>query len=116
METTRVDIVGPAMPTDGLTYGVLRHLDPVRRDREAALVVPPVDRRRRCEPAPAQDLLHGDLRSGERPHRAPQDRGRGGPAGERALRNPASEKERADTLAQGARRQAKRDSKRAAAR
>jgi hypothetical protein len=38
------------------------------------------------------------------------------PAGERALRNPASEKERAGTLAQGARRQAKRDSKRAAAR
>ena len=38
------------------------------------------------------------------------------PAGERALRNPASEKERAGTLAQGDRRQAKRDSKRAAAR
>jgi hypothetical protein len=38
------------------------------------------------------------------------------PTGERALRNPASEKERAGTLAQGARRQAKRDSKRAAAR
>jgi hypothetical protein len=38
------------------------------------------------------------------------------PSGERALRNPASEKERAGTLAQGARRQAKRDSKRAAAR
>jgi hypothetical protein len=38
------------------------------------------------------------------------------PAGERALRNPASEKERAGTLAQGARRQARRDSKRAAAR
>jgi len=38
------------------------------------------------------------------------------PAGERALRNPASEKERAGTLAQGARRQARRDSKRAGAR
>jgi hypothetical protein len=38
------------------------------------------------------------------------------PTGERALRNPASEKERAGTLAAGARRQAKRDSKRAAAR
>lgn len=38
------------------------------------------------------------------------------PAGERALRNPASEKERAGTMASGARRQAKRDSKRAAAR
>src|ERR1700728_4262670 len=38
------------------------------------------------------------------------------PTGERALRNPASEKERAGTLAQGARRQARRDSKRAGAR
>jgi len=38
------------------------------------------------------------------------------PTGERALRNPASEKQRADTLGQGARRQARRDSKRAAAR
>jgi hypothetical protein len=38
------------------------------------------------------------------------------PSGERALRNPASERQRAETLAQGARRQAKRDSKRAAAR
>ena len=38
------------------------------------------------------------------------------PTGERALRNPASEKERAGTMAGGARRQAKRDSKRAAAR
>ena len=38
------------------------------------------------------------------------------PTGERARRNPASEKERASTLAQGARRQAKRDSKRGAAR
>lgn len=38
------------------------------------------------------------------------------PTGERALRNPASERERADTLATGARRQAKRDSKRTAAR
>jgi hypothetical protein len=38
------------------------------------------------------------------------------PKGERALRNPATEKERAGSLAQGARRQAKRDSKRAAAR
>jgi hypothetical protein len=38
------------------------------------------------------------------------------PTGERALRNPASEKARAGTLAAGARRQAKRDSKRAAAR
>jgi hypothetical protein len=38
------------------------------------------------------------------------------PTGERALRNPASEKERAGTLATGARRQARRDSKRAAAR
>jgi hypothetical protein len=38
------------------------------------------------------------------------------PAGERARRNPASERERSDTLAQGARRQAKRDSKRAGAR
>jgi hypothetical protein len=38
------------------------------------------------------------------------------PTGERALRNPASEKERAGTLAQGDRRQARRDSKRAAAR
>jgi hypothetical protein len=38
------------------------------------------------------------------------------PSGERALRNAASEKQRADTLAQGARRQAKRDSKRSAAR
>jgi hypothetical protein len=37
------------------------------------------------------------------------------PSGERALRNPASEKERAGTLAAGARRQAKRDSKRSAA-
>ena len=40
----------------------------------------------------------------------------GSPTGERALRNPASERERADTLATGARRQAKRDSKRTAAR
>jgi hypothetical protein len=39
-----------------------------------------------------------------------------GPTGERALRNPATEKERAGTLAQGARRQARRDSKRAGAR
>ena len=38
------------------------------------------------------------------------------PTGERALRNPASEKERAGTMAAGARRQAKRDSKRASAR
>jgi hypothetical protein len=38
------------------------------------------------------------------------------PTGERALRNPASEKQRADTLAQGGRRQARRDSKRAGAR
>lgn len=38
------------------------------------------------------------------------------PKGERALRNPATETERAETLAQGARRQTKRDSKRAAAR
>ena len=38
------------------------------------------------------------------------------PSGDRALRNPASEKERAGTLATGARRQARRDSKRAAAR
>ena len=37
------------------------------------------------------------------------------PKGERGLRNPASEKERAGTLAAGARRQAKRDSKRASA-
>lgn len=37
------------------------------------------------------------------------------PSGERALRNPASEKERAGTLAAGARRQARRDSKRAGA-
>lgn len=34
------------------------------------------------------------------------------PTGERALRNPASERERAHTLAEGARKQAKRDSKR----
>jgi hypothetical protein len=38
------------------------------------------------------------------------------PAGERALRNPASEKERAGMMAAGARKQAKRDSKRAVAR
>ena len=38
------------------------------------------------------------------------------PTGERALRNPASEKQRAGTMAGGARQQAKRDSKRAAAR
>jgi hypothetical protein len=38
------------------------------------------------------------------------------PAGERALRNPASERNRAGTLASGARQQAKRDSKRARAR
>lgn len=37
------------------------------------------------------------------------------PKGERALRNPVSEKQRASTLAAGARRQAKRDSKRASA-
>lgn len=37
-------------------------------------------------------------------------------SGDRALRNPASEKQRAGRLAQGARRQAVRDSKRAAAR
>lgn len=48
--------------------------------------------------------------------------GRRGPAvaadrtGDRALRNPASERERADTLAAGARQQARRDSKRATAR
>ena len=36
------------------------------------------------------------------------------PAGDRALRSPASEKQRAGTLASGARAQAKRDSKRAA--
>ncbi len=35
----------------------------------------------------------------------------GEPAGDRALRSPASEKRRAGTLAQGARRQAKRDSR-----
>ena len=38
------------------------------------------------------------------------------PTGERALRNPATEKQRAGTMAAGARRQARRDSKRAAAR
>jgi hypothetical protein len=38
------------------------------------------------------------------------------PAGQRALRTPASERERASTRATGARRQAKRDSKRAASR
>jgi hypothetical protein len=38
------------------------------------------------------------------------------PVGERALRNPASERNRAGTLASGARQQAKRDSKRAGAR
>jgi hypothetical protein len=38
------------------------------------------------------------------------------PTGERALRNPASEKQRADTLGQGGRRQARRDSKRTGAR
>jgi len=38
------------------------------------------------------------------------------PAGERALRNPATEKQRAGTMAAGARQQARRDSKRAAAR
>ncbi len=37
-------------------------------------------------------------------------------SGDRALRNPASERERAETLAAGARQQARRDSKRAAAR
>jgi hypothetical protein len=36
--------------------------------------------------------------------------------GDRALRNPASEKDRAETLAAGAQRQARRDAKRAAAR
>ena len=51
----------------------------------------------------------------------PRQRGQGpdgpaAPSGERALRNPASEKERAGTLASGARAQARRDSKRAAAR
>jgi hypothetical protein len=53
--------------------------------------------------------------------RVPAQRGEGPevtpePTGERALRNPASEKERAGTAAVGARKQAKRDSKRAAAR
>jgi hypothetical protein len=38
------------------------------------------------------------------------------PTGDRALRNPASERERSETLASGARQQARRDSKRAAAR
>jgi hypothetical protein len=38
------------------------------------------------------------------------------PTGDRALRNPASERERGETLAAGARQQARRDSKRAAAR
>jgi hypothetical protein len=38
------------------------------------------------------------------------------PTGERALRNPASEKRRAGTLAEGARHQAKRDSKRTTSR
>jgi hypothetical protein len=38
------------------------------------------------------------------------------PTGERALRNPASETRRADTLGQGTRRQARRDTKRTAAR
>ena len=38
------------------------------------------------------------------------------PTGEQALRNPASERERAQTLAAGARQQARRDSKRGAAR
>ena len=38
------------------------------------------------------------------------------PTGERALRNPATEKQRAGTMAAGARKQARRDSKRAAAR
>jgi hypothetical protein len=37
------------------------------------------------------------------------------PTGSRALRNPASEKERAGTQAAGARRQARRDSKRTTA-
>jgi hypothetical protein len=51
----------------------------------------------------------------------PRQRRRGpgapaGPTGEQALRNPASERERAQTLAAGARQQAKRDSKRAGAR
>jgi hypothetical protein len=53
--------------------------------------------------------------------RVPRQRRRGPgvtpePTGERALRNPASEKERAGSMAAGARRQARRDSKRAAAR
>jgi hypothetical protein len=38
------------------------------------------------------------------------------PTGERALRNPASEKQRAGAMAGGGRQQAKRDSKRASAR
>jgi hypothetical protein len=38
------------------------------------------------------------------------------PTGERALRNPASERQRSEILAEGARRQAKRDIKRASAR
>ncbi|HSZ42045.1 MAG TPA: hypothetical protein VK817_18980 [Trebonia sp.] len=50
----------------------------------------------------------------------PRQRRRGSDAparsGERALRNPASERDRSQTLAQGARKQARRDSKRAAAR
>jgi hypothetical protein len=57
---------------------------------------------------PGSDMVPRQRRGG--PEVTPE------PTGERALRNPASEAQRADTLAQGARRQAKRDGKRAAAR
>jgi hypothetical protein len=51
--------------------------------------------------------------------RGPSSRAAAVPAGrtgDRALRNPASERDRAGTLATGARQQAKRDSKRATTR
>lgn len=56
----------------------------------------------------AEEIVPRQARSGPEP---PARR-----TGERALRNPQSERDRAQQLAQGARNQAKRDSKRAAAR
>jgi hypothetical protein len=56
----------------------------------------------------AAEMVSGQRRQGPA--------GPAGRTGDRALRNPASERERGQTLAAGARRQATRDSKRAAAR
>ena len=58
----------------------------------------------------------GEMVPGQRGHASGAPTVPPGRTGDRALRNPASERERAETLAAGARQQARRDSKRPAAR